>query len=162
MGQIHSHCSYCGSAYHPEEPWPRACTFCGAITWRNPIPVVVILARVAEGVMGVRRGIQPGKGKKALPGGYVDHGETIEVAAAREWFEEVGERAQPEMFRLHSVTSSSDRSKLLVFVRMDGTLPELPAFTPNEEVMELVVLRGNEELAFAAHTAALRAFLAHE
>ena len=38
----------------------------------------------------VRRGINPGIGKLALPGGYVDEMETFENAARRELFEETG------------------------------------------------------------------------
>jgi len=162
----HTHCSYCGHAYDRDQPWPRTCAKCGNTTWRNPIPVVVILARVVGGVVGIRRGIQPGKGKLALPGGYVDYGETVEVAAAREWHEETGELALPISFEVCSTQNSSGHSKLLIFVELveglDGMLDRLPLFVPNEEVTELVVLRGDEELAFPTHTATMRDFLAQE
>ncbi|GIS82124.1 MAG: hypothetical protein CM1200mP15_07560 [Dehalococcoidia bacterium] len=38
----------------------------------------------------VKRGNEPGYGLWSLPGGYVDRGEIVEEAAAREVFEEPG------------------------------------------------------------------------
>jgi ADP-ribose pyrophosphatase YjhB (NUDIX family) len=42
------------------------------------------------GLVLLRRGIEPGYGKWVFPGGFVDRGETLEEAAARETREEVG------------------------------------------------------------------------
>jgi ADP-ribose pyrophosphatase YjhB (NUDIX family) len=42
------------------------------------------------GLVLLRRGIEPGYGKWVFPGGFVDRGETLEEAAARETLEEVG------------------------------------------------------------------------
>lgn len=42
------------------------------------------------GVVLLKRGIEPGYGKWVFPGGFVDRGETLEEAAARETWEEVG------------------------------------------------------------------------
>ena len=39
----HSHCSFCGTPFVPDAPWPRLCTSCGETTWRNPLPVGVLL-----------------------------------------------------------------------------------------------------------------------
>src|SRR4029078_3947855 len=45
-GHIHSYCSYCGSAFAAEQPWPRECAACGNITYRNPLPVAVAVVPV--------------------------------------------------------------------------------------------------------------------
>lgn len=43
-----------------------------------------------EGVVLIRRGFEPFKGWYALPGGFVDIGESVEQACVRELFEETG------------------------------------------------------------------------
>ncbi len=67
-----------------------ACPRCGAIHWIDPkIAAGVLILREGR-VLLIKRGIEPGYGKWAFPGGYVDRGETIEEAALRETREECG------------------------------------------------------------------------
>jgi ADP-ribose pyrophosphatase YjhB (NUDIX family) len=47
-------------------------------------------------VLMIRRGIQPGMGLWSIPGGYVDRGEVVEEAAAREVTEETGLEVEVE------------------------------------------------------------------
>lgn len=71
------HCGYCGAAYPRHSPWPRTCTVCGETTWRNPLPVGLALLPVRmpdggpDGLIVVRRDIQPARGELCLPGGLI-------------------------------------------------------------------------------------------
>ncbi len=66
------------------------CPNCGAVveTYRNPFPTVDVIIRVGEEVVLIERKGEP-KGW-ALPGGFVDYGESLEAAAVREAREETG------------------------------------------------------------------------
>ncbi len=159
-----SHCSYCGQAFAPNQPWPRKCVSCGHVSFVNPIPVAVCLLPVEGGLLCVRRAIPPGQGMLALPGGYIDLHETWQQAAARELFEETGIRidaGEIRHFRTHSSTLGD--GVLLIFgTARERTWGSLPPFQANEEIAETVVLQGPQELAFPLHTQAVHEYFAEK
>lgn len=65
-----------------------ACPACGAKvrSYQNPIPAVDIIIEVAGGIVLIERKNEPLGW--ALPGGFVDYGESLEHAAVREAKEE--------------------------------------------------------------------------
>lgn len=69
-----------------QKPCPR----CGApvLVYSNPVPTVDVVIAADDGVVLIRRK-NPPMGW-ALPGGFVDYGETVEQAAVREAREETG------------------------------------------------------------------------
>jgi ADP-ribose pyrophosphatase YjhB (NUDIX family) len=127
----------------------------------NPLPVAVILLPVDDGVLLVRRNIEPQIGQLALPGGYMNLGETWQQAGARELFEETGIVIRPVEVREFRVKSAPGGTTLLVF----GVAPairsqDLPEFTPNEETQEVCLVTAPQVLAFSTHTEALYEYFA--
>jgi ADP-ribose pyrophosphatase YjhB (NUDIX family) len=165
-GVLHSHCSYCGTAYPAGLGWPRACSACGETTWRNPLPVAVAIlpVRTAGGRIGVvvqRRDIEPGRGRLALPGGFIEYGEDWRDALVRELREETGLVGDAGAVRLFAVRSAPAANTIMIF----GVLPEqdadgLPAPAPTAESTEWLVCTEPTDLAFSTHTEVLAEFLA--
>src|SRR3954447_17279442 len=66
--------------------WP----VCGFVLYLDPKIAVGTIIRSGDGVVLVRRAIEPGYGLWVFPGGYVDRGEELGAAAIREAREESG------------------------------------------------------------------------
>jgi ADP-ribose pyrophosphatase YjhB (NUDIX family) len=156
-----AHCTFCGARFTVGQPWPRRCGACGETSYLNPKPVAVALQPVAGGLLVVRRGIPPAEGRLALPGGYVDIGETWQAAAVRELFEETGLTADPSGVRLYDAISAPDGT-VLIF----GLLPALdsaaglPPSVANDESLGWEILPGAAELGFDIHTAVAARYFA--
>ncbi|MCI5141059.1 MAG: NUDIX hydrolase [Candidatus Electrothrix sp. ATG1] len=85
------------------------CSQCGADipVYKNPTPTVDIIIEVAEGIVLIERK-NPPLGW-ALPGGFVDYGESFEDAAVREAKEETG--LDVTLVRQFHTYSSPDRDQ---------------------------------------------------
>ena len=86
-------CPGCGSLLERPETSgkPRPfCAQCRRVIYYDPkVAAVVVVARDSR-ILMVRRANPPGYGLWSVPGGYVDRGEVVEAAAAREVQEETG------------------------------------------------------------------------
>ena len=103
------HCASCGArlvvGVPPTETRERRiCPGCGFVAYVNPRLVVTTIpvTDAGEAVL-LRRGIEPGFGSWAQPGGFLEVDETVTEAAIRETLEETGLLVQPgEMIGLYS------------------------------------------------------------
>lgn len=87
------YCASCATPLEPREVFGTerpACPSCGRVVFYDPkVAAVCVIARDGK-VLMIRRGTDLGYGLWSLPGGYVDRGEVVESAAAREAWEETG------------------------------------------------------------------------
>ena len=88
----HGFCAVCGGQTSATKGgWSRQCEACGAEHFPRVDPVVIMLAEYEDRVLVGRQPRFPAKRYSALAG-FVEPGETIEGAVARELFEEAGIR----------------------------------------------------------------------
>jgi ADP-ribose pyrophosphatase YjhB (NUDIX family) len=164
MAALGSHCSYCGDLYDAGTPWPRTCAGCGEITWRNPLPVALVMMPIIgedgrTGLLMVRRGIEPQTGRLGLPGGFIEDGESWQAGAVRELFEETGLTAEVAEVELADVLSAPSHAILIFGSVKPRPSAELAGLTAERvfelsagETQELVVVYEPQQLAFPLHT----------
>ena len=96
-----NHCSVCGGRLElgpvPGEERDRlVCHACGHIAYVNPRLVVTTLPVTDRGeLVLIRRGLEPGLGSWAQPGGFLEVDETVVEGAVRETLEETGLIVEP-------------------------------------------------------------------
>lgn len=149
------YCTACGGPLAAS--WPRRCA-CGHTAYRNPLPVAVLLLPVDDGLLVIRRDIDPGRGLPALPGGFIEHGETWQRAAARELAEEAGVTLDPAGIALFDTVSAPDGTLLVFGIADRVDSADLPASAATAESTGWEVLRAPVPLAFPLHTAAVARF----
>jgi ADP-ribose pyrophosphatase YjhB (NUDIX family) len=160
----YSFCPLCGADLEPRtlkttEPSRLVCVRCGFIFYLDPkVAVGTIITDDRDQIVLVKRAIEPGYGKWVFPGGYVDRGEDVKVAAVREAREEVGLDVQ--LGRLINVYSYPGRAPVIIVyaatiiggcLGCDDEGLEARFFAPEEIPWQ--------ELAFRSTHEALREFL---
>ena len=93
-----------------------ACPKCGWINYENPLPSVAALVRNPRNeILLVKRGVEPSKGRWALPCGFIEIEETPEEACLRELWEEAGVKGKIVRFiGLHSQDSKLYKNVLVI------------------------------------------------
>jgi mutator protein MutT len=160
----YSFCPLCGGdlelrSLKPNEPDRLVCARCGFIFYQDPkVAVGTILENEAHHILLVRRAIEPGFGKWVFPGGFVDRGEAVMVAAVREAREETGLAVRVD--RLLNVYSYPGRAPVIIVyvatiiggtLAIDDESSEAKFFAPNAIPWD--------ELAFQSTHEALKEFL---
>ena len=138
-------CSRCGAPLRfgqidGEDRRRLGCDNCNFIAYVNPRLVATTIPVTADGkIVLLRRGIEPGYGAWAQPGGFLEVDETVTEAAIRETFEETGLVVVPgEIIGLYS------RLEAAVVVVAFEALVTGGSFRPNTEALEIVAFRPEE------------------
>ena len=162
------HCPACGRTLPPpSQPNAVHCSDCGFLYFISlTVAVGVIIARPDGVVLFVRRGKEPEKGKLALPGGFIEMGETAEISLRREVIEEVGLHIGPLEY-LCSEVNAYDFCSItypvldLFFVAQVGQTADPKALDDVAEVCWLDPARvAPAEIAFPSVRAAVRLYSA--
>lgn len=161
-----NYCTRCGEPLHfgpieGEERERLACDACGYIAYVNPRLVVTTIPVTDEGaVMLLRRGIEPGYGLWAQPGGFLEIDETVNEGAVRETLEEIGLIVEPgEILGLYSRPEAG-----VVVVAFEARIVGGESRT-SPEALEVRAFRPEaipwSEIAFRTSTWALRDWVRH-
>jgi ADP-ribose pyrophosphatase YjhB (NUDIX family) len=143
LGQF-KYCPFCGTQLALKERDGRqrpACSNCGFVQFRNPVPgVVVVIDKEGYVLLGKRKG-GFGEGKWGLPQGYIEFDEDFLTAAIREVKEETG--LDVEIRSILNIVSNllSPRLHTLAIVLLAGVVAGELCAGDDLETLEWVPLR---------------------
>lgn len=142
----------------PGDHLPRfVCENCGTIHYRNPLLVLGCVPQWEDRILICRRAIEPRRGYWTAPAGFMENGETLQAAAARECHEEA--LATVEVGSLLAIVSVTHAHQVHVMFR--ARLLE-PVFAPGPESLEVRLVSEQEvpweDIAFPSGLFALRKF----
>ena len=137
-------CSNCASPVRLSIPQgdtlPRyMCTSCGTIHYQNPKIVAGCIPMWEDRILICRRAIEPRYGLWTLPAGFMENGETVAQAAARETVEEA--RAKVIDLQLYGLFNIPHVNQVYIMFR--GEL-ETPDYAAGEESLEVRLVGENE------------------
>lgn len=123
-------CSDCGGRISRQ--WVAAdgrerdvCMNCRQVHYENPRILVTAMITWQDRLLLCRRAHDPSYGLWCAPGGFMEKGETLEQAAARELEEETGVRIEADQLTLYTVTNLPMISEVYVVFRASVNEPTI-------------------------------------
>lgn len=163
LSESYKFCPLCGGPLEKRiikagEPPRLVCRACGFVFYIDPKLAVISLVPLEEGLVLVRRAIDPGYGLWVAPGGFVDMGEPVEEAVVRETREET--HLEVRVRRLLNVYSYRDRQTVILAYVTEYLGGDLAA---GDETLEARIFRPAEipwdQLAFSSTKDAVAEYL---
>jgi len=93
------------------------CQRCCAPRYDYPMVVVTVFVACADRLLWVQRRLEPQRGKWAIPGGFLERGETLAEGAARELREESGVHLSADRLQLYMLGSITFINQVYVAFR---------------------------------------------
>jgi len=151
-------CPWCGGLLTTKAGEGRSRLYCGAerrFLYENPVPAsTAVLFDGGGRILLVLRNREPGAGQWALPGGFVENGESPVEAAKRELEEETGLRASgPRLIDvIYQESAFYGTSLLIIGYRFEGFEGEI---VPGDDASDarFFPAGGLPPLAFESHKA---------
>jgi len=159
----YSFCPKCGGGLgrrtlKASEPDRLVCITCGFVFFLDPKVAVGTIVSLENGILLLRRAIEPGYGKWVFPGGFVDRGERVEEAAIREAREE--SNLDVRIVRLLNIYSYADHPVIIIVYVAEALNGRASA---GDETLEARIFPHDEipwgDLAFPSTEHALRDYL---
>ncbi len=157
------YCSLCGASVSSKVPegdnvMRYVCDACDTVHYQNPKIVAGCIVTWQDRILLCRRAIEPRYGLWTIPAGFMELGETVNAAAARETMEEACAVVEiDELFALYNIPHVSQ-----VYIIFKAHL-NAPEYSPGEESLETELFSVDEipweELAFPVVSAALKRFV---
>jgi 8-oxo-dGTP diphosphatase len=167
MSRMIKFCPKCGAKLKLswiEDEKRLACPECHWVIYENPLPSSAALVRNKKGeILLVKRGKEPGKGKWALPSGFIEIDETPEKACLRELKEETGLKGKiARLVGVYSQKSLLYRNVIIIGYEVEargnpspgsdslkaeffplGNLPDIP-FSSHRKIIEDGIKKGKK------------------
>ena len=121
------------------------CVACGRVIYSDPKVAVAAIIPMGNGIVLLKRAIEPQLGRWSFPSGYVDRGERLEHALEREVLEECG--LEVEVSRLVGVFSEEGQAVILVVYEANRVSGKLVAGDETSEA-RVFPIEDMPELAF--------------
>lgn len=112
-------CSHCGGELEARPRGHRQhpvcyCEECQQVFYQHPKLLVACFINCGNKLLWMRRALEPQKGFWAIPAGFMESGESLSTAAARELLEETGVKIDPEQLQLYMVGSITFISEVYI------------------------------------------------
>ncbi len=156
------YCSLCGATVSRRIPrgdnvMRHVCDECETVHYQNPKVVAGCIVTWQDRILLCKRAIEPRYGLWTIPAGFMELGETVQAAAARETMEEACAAVEIDhLFAVYNIPHVSQ-----VYIIFQAHL-EAPDFAPGAESLATELYLEDEipwdELAFPVVRAALKRF----
>lgn len=155
-------CPHCAAKLEPRPVGLRqrqSCPSCGFVHFINPAPsVVMLITQGRQVLLGLRSG-SPGRGKWALPSGYIEYDDDFLSAGRREALEETG--LSVKITAVDNVISSFVASNYHFLSITLRAAPTGGVLAPGDDLLEAAWFSVDDslpELAFAEDADAIQRF----